>query len=67
MNANHSAKHDELQGWIAEKESYLNHKEDINSVSEAQTQISLLEEYEKEKISMAGNYVSALKQLGLGN
>jgi hypothetical protein len=50
--------------WVAEKEAYLNTKEAINSVSEAQTQLTLLEAYEKEKVSVAQTNVSHLKALG---
>jgi hypothetical protein len=39
MNTNHIAKHTALESWIAEKEAYLQTKENINSISEAQTQL----------------------------
>jgi len=39
MNTNHTAKHNALQAWIAEKEAYLNYREQINSISEAQTHL----------------------------
>ena len=50
MNRNHVDKHDKLQSWITEKENYLKTKEAINSISEAKTQLSLLETYEGEKV-----------------
>ncbi len=43
-----------LSRWVAEKEAYLQTRESINSVSEAQTQLTLLEASEKEKVSVAG-------------
>jgi len=64
MNSNHEDKFNNLQSWINDKEIYLNTKEPINSVSEAKTQLILLESFEKEKERTSSAKVVQLKQLG---
>lgn len=44
--------------------AYLKTKEDISSVSEARTQLSLLDTYETEKASMGSTDVAQLSALG---
>jgi len=64
MNKNHLDKYSKLQSWISEKEAYLNIKEKINSTGEAKSQLSLLEAYEKEKVTVTNGQVSQLKKIG---
>jgi hypothetical protein len=64
LNTNHNDKSVKLQAWIAEKEAYLNTKEEINSVAEAQLQLSLLDAYDKDKESTTATNVAQLKALG---
>jgi hypothetical protein len=49
---------------VAEKETYLTRKEVVNSVADAQTQLTLLEAYDKEKVSTTTVSVAQFKQLG---
>eukprot|EP00005_Dracoamoeba_jomungandri_P003674 CAMPEP_0174252636 /NCGR_PEP_ID=MMETSP0439-20130205/2017_1 /TAXON_ID=0 /ORGANISM="Stereomyxa ramosa, Strain Chinc5" /LENGTH=960 /DNA_ID=CAMNT_0015333199 /DNA_START=29 /DNA_END=2908 /DNA_ORIENTATION=- len=60
----HTAKYKELMSWIAEKEAYLNVKEEINNISDAQVQITLLEAYEAEKVRLTDTGVAYFKDLG---
>ena len=55
LNQQHIDAHKSLSNWITEKEAYLKTKENISSVEQARTQISLLEIYEDDKISQQGN------------
>eukprot|EP00033_Pygsuia_biforma_P001487 GCRY01001677.1.p1 GENE.GCRY01001677.1~~GCRY01001677.1.p1 ORF type:complete len:1484 (+),score=524.59 GCRY01001677.1:146-4597(+) len=64
MNTQHENKFNALMSWIAEKETYLNKKEEIASVGEAETALSLLEVYEKDRVSVKDTDDVALKQLG---
>jgi len=64
LNQQHVANHAKLEGWIHEKEAYLKKKEAINSVSEANTQISLLDAYDDEQKTTNDSAVKALKALG---
>jgi hypothetical protein len=50
--------------WIAEKETYLNAREAIKSVSEATTQLSLLAVYDNENSYMVANNLASFKKLG---
>ena len=63
LNQQHLDKYEQLNGWITEKEQYLRHKEDISSVSEARTQLSLLDTFEKNKKSKRIFLVSMLFSL----
>jgi len=64
MEKRHADQNGQIEQWTAEKETYLKKKEEIHSLSEARTQVSLLETYEKDKVSMTQNNVSELKALG---
>jgi len=64
MNQEHTNQYTEIQNWSNEKEKYLKHKESINSVPEARTQISRLESFEKEKKRTSEVNVAQLKALG---
>jgi hypothetical protein len=64
LNSNHVDKFNNIQGWVTDKENYLQRKEAINSVSEAETQLSLLESFEKEKQRTTNGAVTQLKHLG---
>ncbi len=46
LNEEHIDKHAKLLAWSEEPEAYLKKREEVNSVSEAQTQLSLLEAYQ---------------------
>ncbi len=63
-NKQHINAYTKLVAWYSEKEAYLKKKEDVNSVSEAQTQLSLLDGYEQEEKGVTGSNVAFLKQLG---
>lgn len=52
MNEQHTEQYNTVATWIQEKENYLNTKETVHSVSEARTQLSLLDTYEDDKKSM---------------
>ena len=64
LNRGHVDKFDKLMAWVAEKEEYLNKKEEIDSVSEAQTHKSLLEAYRVENEAMTQSSLASLKELG---
>eukprot|EP00005_Dracoamoeba_jomungandri_P003108 CAMPEP_0174260450 /NCGR_PEP_ID=MMETSP0439-20130205/9716_1 /TAXON_ID=0 /ORGANISM="Stereomyxa ramosa, Strain Chinc5" /LENGTH=1009 /DNA_ID=CAMNT_0015344697 /DNA_START=295 /DNA_END=3324 /DNA_ORIENTATION=+ len=64
MNSQHKDSHDSLCGWVGEKETYLNKKETVESVPEAQLQLSLLDNYDSEFDQYKGSYVAQLKALG---
>jgi len=64
MNKQHVAATEKLQAWIREKEIYLNTRKKIHSVSEARTQLSLLESYKEEKQTVTESSVVNLKALG---
>lgn len=49
---------------MQEKENYLTTREAIDSISEAETALGLLDSYEKEKESMTDISVAQLKSLG---
>lgn len=49
MIRDHVDRYNAVQVWIDEKTKYLKTKEHINSISEANKQLSLLETYEKNK------------------
>lgn len=63
-NRNHISKHEKLVSWFNEKSKYLQTKEEINSVTEAQTQLTLLQSYEEEKTRTTTANVAPLKKLG---
>eukprot|EP01114_Cavostelium_apophysatum_P006608 TRINITY_DN179_c0_g1_i1.p1 TRINITY_DN179_c0_g1~~TRINITY_DN179_c0_g1_i1.p1 ORF type:complete len:1122 (-),score=548.09 TRINITY_DN179_c0_g1_i1:91-3456(-) len=64
MNRNHLDRHNKLQSWAAEKATYLNTKENINSIEEARVQLSILEGFKKEKNAVSEFNVSQWKDLG---
>eukprot|EP01090_Pellita_catalonica_P017064 TRINITY_DN5077_c0_g1_i2.p1 TRINITY_DN5077_c0_g1~~TRINITY_DN5077_c0_g1_i2.p1 ORF type:complete len:1314 (-),score=365.62 TRINITY_DN5077_c0_g1_i2:124-3771(-) len=63
-NSNHEDMHSRIFAWIGEKEKYLGVVEEINSIGDAQTQLTLLEGYEKEKTRQAATSVTSLKKQG---
>jgi Ca2+-binding EF-hand superfamily protein len=60
----HSAKHASIKQWIEEKKAYLNKKETVNSVNEAQLALSVLDSYEADRKDLESTPIPALKQLG---
>eukprot|EP01090_Pellita_catalonica_P019472 TRINITY_DN6651_c0_g1_i1.p1 TRINITY_DN6651_c0_g1~~TRINITY_DN6651_c0_g1_i1.p1 ORF type:complete len:984 (-),score=317.79 TRINITY_DN6651_c0_g1_i1:120-2789(-) len=65
MQRQHKRAHENILAWVAEKENYLNKKEEIESVPEAQTQISLLDAFDKEQARTRKTDVEDyLKKLG---
>jgi len=64
LNQQHIANFTKLQAWVAEKEAYLNTREQVDSVTEARTQLSLLESYEQDKVSVKESGVAQLHTLG---
>lgn len=50
MNKQHIDYYNQLSAWINEKEAYLKKKEEVNSVAEARTQLSLLDTFDKDKL-----------------
>eukprot|EP01094_Clydonella_sp_ATCC50884_P008373 TRINITY_DN177_c0_g1_i1.p1 TRINITY_DN177_c0_g1~~TRINITY_DN177_c0_g1_i1.p1 ORF type:complete len:1232 (+),score=684.36 TRINITY_DN177_c0_g1_i1:352-3696(+) len=64
QNQEHNDMHENIQAWVAGREQYLTTKESISSVAEAQTQLSLLDSYEAEKVMMGESSVAQLKALG---
>lgn len=65
LNKEHIDDHKKIMTWVGEKENYLNQKEVVESVDDARTQLSLLEGYEKEKVSTNNTSVAGLKTLGV--
>jgi hypothetical protein len=53
-----------MQAWTGEKHTFLSKKESISSVTEAQTHLTLLEAYEKEKASLTATSLTQFKLLG---
>eukprot|EP00004_Rigifila_ramosa_P010201 TRINITY_DN21_c0_g1_i2.p1 TRINITY_DN21_c0_g1~~TRINITY_DN21_c0_g1_i2.p1 ORF type:complete len:1238 (-),score=389.66 TRINITY_DN21_c0_g1_i2:44-3250(-) len=64
LNRQHVDAHDVTLMWVDEKETYLKRKEVIHSVSEARSQLGLLEGFIKEKDRTADTNVAPLKALG---
>jgi Ca2+-binding EF-hand superfamily protein len=64
LNRNHVDKYNKLNTWIAEKKQYLHRKEEVDTISKANIQLSLLEAYNAEKSNRAAANVKALKTLG---
>lgn len=64
LNRNHVDKYNKLVAWITEKKQYLNKKEEVDTISKANIQLSLLEAYNAEKSNRAAANVRALKNLG---
>lgn len=64
VNGQHQAKHAQINTWVAEKKAYLEAREEIDSISAAKLQLSLLEAFEKEKTDLGATAVPALKDLG---
>lgn len=63
VNLKHIAKAKTIAGWQAEKEAYLNVTEEINSVADAQLQLSILDMFDSDQIDM-GASVTNLKAVG---
>ncbi|KAH3767243.1 alpha-actinin, sarcomeric [Pelomyxa schiedti] len=64
MFEEHTKKFEAIQKWISDGHIYLNAREKIYSVPEAMTQISLLESFESEKITVNSTNVDEMKTLG---
>lgn len=63
-NITHENKYQELKAWVAEKENYLNTREEIDTITKALVQISILQAYEKDKVSTTNTNVASLKKIG---
>jgi len=64
MFQEHTEKNEAILKWIAASREYLNTREKVYSVTEAHTQLSLLESFEQEKITVNDANVEEMKQLG---
>ena len=64
LDGQHKERNGKLQEWIAAKEAYLNHKEDVRSVGAAQLQLTILSAYDTEAKDVLHGSVSELKKLG---
>jgi len=60
----HDDQYQRIAAWVAAREKYLNAREDVHSVAEATTQLSVLAAFEKEKGLITQNDVVALKKVG---
>lgn len=60
----HEDRDTKLVAWIADKEAYARRKEEISSVYEATTQLSLLDQFNQDKQSALDTSVSQIKKLG---
>jgi len=63
-NAQHVGKHDKLMSFVKEKNAYLNVKETIKSIGDAELQLSLLRSYEIEKKNILDANIAPLHKLG---
>lgn len=59
----HSDQHKQIELWLSEKTQYLSLTETIKSISEASTQLSLLEKYQKENKAFQETSVTEHKKL----
>lgn len=64
LNGNHKQSFSVLNGWIDEKEAYLNVKEIVNSISDARLHLSRLSAFNKEKDDQISNGVGSFTSLG---
>uniref|UniRef100_A0A6A7G8A1 Paramyosin n=1 Tax=Hirondellea gigas TaxID=1518452 RepID=A0A6A7G8A1_9CRUS len=64
QNLNHIKSFESLSSWCNEKASYLNHKESVNSISDAQLHLSGLEAFVREKNDQLKHFVRNLQELG---
>lgn len=64
MGEQHKKQLSKIEAWVTTKTEYLNHRAPINSVSDAQTQLSIFEAYEKEVVTVTETSIAALKDLG---
>eukprot|EP01104_Vermistella_antarctica_P013217 TRINITY_DN3969_c0_g1_i1.p1 TRINITY_DN3969_c0_g1~~TRINITY_DN3969_c0_g1_i1.p1 ORF type:complete len:1004 (+),score=356.20 TRINITY_DN3969_c0_g1_i1:73-3012(+) len=64
QDKNHGDRYSKLQAWYADKNAYLQTQEQIDSVAEAQTQLSLLDAYDAEKVMQSESLVAPFKKLG---
>jgi len=60
----HSRKFDGISAWIAEQEQYLQTREEVNSISDANKHLSNLSLFEDDKIRTENTVVADLKSLG---
>src|SRR3989338_4460427 len=65
QNQTHIKQHAQLVAWATENEAYLNHKEVIDSVPEAQTALSILDAYLKDNAIQIQTNVAFLNQKGV--
>lgn len=63
MNIQHLDKHRMLMIYVAEKESYLQERENISSLTDAQTALSLLDVFHNENAAMVANNLVTHKKL----
>lgn len=63
LNEQHTARHDNLQGWIKAKLTYLQTDQPVDSVSAAELQLRLLDAYDRELETIRSRNVAALKDL----
>jgi len=60
----HEDQYQRIAAWVSVREAYLKAREDVHSVAEATTQLSVLAAFEKEKGLITQNDVVALKKVG---
>lgn len=65
LNDRHVASFQSLSKWCDEKDTYLKTKEKINSISEAQHHLSLLETVDRDKKDRYEQSVGSVKKLGV--
>ncbi|KAJ5078026.1 spectrin alpha chain [Anaeramoeba ignava] len=64
MNVDHKDKFDKLVNWFKTKKTYLEFREEINSVSEAKTQLNLFDTYLNEYKSIKETRVIEMNKFG---
>eukprot|EP00045_Choanoeca_perplexa_P013592 m.154704 g.154704 ORF g.154704 m.154704 type:complete len:1268 (-) comp16395_c0_seq1:46-3849(-) len=64
MVDNHTSQHSSLKAWAADKQAYLEAKENNQTSQEAKYQLSRLELFIKEKSDMTEGALASLKKLG---
>jgi len=63
-NKLHTDKHGKIAAWIAQSKAYLEKKEPVNSISDAEINLNTLHTWETDKSDMSSGDVVALKKLG---
>ena len=63
-NERHIKQFKQIEAWVATQTAYLNVKEEIDSIADAQTALSILDAYVDDKQRQTDSAVATLKALG---